>query len=179
MKKLLIIVVVLALCGMASAQGFKIGVAGDIAKPTGDWADYVDGSGWGAHAFAVVDIMVLTLTARVGYIDFGEYTVENELYKATVSTKAIPIMGGVRWECGLPVGPSVYVGAEAGVHTFTVDTQVSGLGSGIPTGAESETKFSFSPNVGVTFFGLDLCLYYMSIKDMSFYGARLGYGIGF
>ncbi len=178
MKKILIVLLVLSFCGIVSAQGFKIGVAGDLAKPTGDWADVTGSTGWGVHAFGVFDLMVLTVTARAGYMDFGEYSEEILGNEITMHTKAIPIMAGLRWNFGLPVGPSVYVGAEAGVHNFTVDVEISGLGSTIPAVTESETRFSLSPSVGLELGPLDLAVYYMYIKDFSYFGARVGFGFG-
>jgi hypothetical protein len=178
MKKILIVLLVLSFGGIVNAQGFKIGVAGDLAKPTGDWADVTGSSGWGVHAYGVFDLMVLTITARAGYMDFGEYTYELLGNEFTAHTKAIPIMAGLRWKFGLPVGPSVYVGAEAGVHNFTVDVDAPGLGNTIVAVSESETKFSLSPSVGVELGPLDLAVYYMYIKDFSYFGARVGFGFG-
>jgi hypothetical protein len=177
MKKIFIVLIILSLCSLASAQGFKLGVAGDLAKPTGDWPKFESSSGWGVHAFGVLDIMVLTITARAGYMDFGEYTYDSGLgYDITSNVKAIPILGGLRWEFGLPVGPSLYAGVEAGIHYFTTVYSVGELGASIPD--KTDTKFSVSPNVGVSVAGFDVMAYYMYIKDMSYYGVRLGWGIG-
>jgi hypothetical protein len=176
MKKINIVLMVLLICGMASAQGFKIGAAGNALFPLGDFADQTSSTGWGVDGFAVVDIVVLTVTARVGYLDFGEKEFDSPLGKYTSSVKAIPIMAGVRWEFGMMVGPSFFAGIEAGVHNFT--TEISGGGVSIPEPDDTESKFALSPNVGVALAGLDISAYYMYIEDASYWGLRVGYGIG-
>lgn len=177
MKKILIALLVLSFCGLASAQGFKIGIAGDLTYPTGDWADLTNSSGWGVEAFGVVDIVLLTATARVGYMNFGEK--EFDLgggEKLTATTTSIPILAGLRWNFGLPVGPSFYAGVEAGVSLFTTTYESSGTIVADPDQTSSE--FTLSPNIGVEFLGFDLGAYYMSIKDANYWGLRLGWGIG-
>jgi len=176
MKKLIIIIAVLSLSTMASAQGFKLGVAGNMVFPLGDFKDVTKSTGYGVDAFGVFDLMVLTVTARVGYLDFGSKEAELAGQKYTTSIKAIPIMGGLRWDFGMPVGPSFYAGVEAGIHSFT--TEVTYEGVSIPNTSESETKFALSPNVGLTLAGFDISAYYMYIKDASYWGLRLGWGIG-
>lgn len=177
MKKILIVLVVLSMCTMASAQGFKLGIAGTAAFPTGDFKDVTKSTGYGVDAFGVFDLMLLTVTARVGYMDFGEKEIDlGAGQKATYRYKAIPVLAGLRWEFGLPVGPSLYAGVEAGIHAFTVEYTAVGFTAPDPT--ETETKFSIGPNVGLTFIGFDLGAHYMYIKDASYWGIRLGWGIG-
>jgi hypothetical protein len=177
MKKISIVIMILLMCVLASAQGFKIGAAGNVVFPLGDFADATSSPGYGVDAFGVFDLMVLTVTARVGYLSFGEKEVDvapGVSYKSSV--KAIPIMAGLRWEFGAPVGPSFYAGVEAGVHNFT--TEISGGGVSFPDADESKSKFAVSPNVGIELLGLDVSAYYMYIKDASYWGVRLGYGLG-
>ncbi len=173
MKKFLIVLVILSLSGIASAQGFKLGVAGTAAFPTGDWSEFTS-TGYGVDAFGVFDIMLLTLTVRAGYLSFGENEEEifGETYKTSIT--AIPVMAGLRWDFGLPVGPSFYAGVEAGIHAFT--TTVEAAGVTVPD--ETDTKFAFAPNVGLEFAGFDLSAFYMIIKDANYWGLRLGWGIG-
>jgi hypothetical protein len=177
MKKILIVVLVLTFCSMASAQGFKLGVAGQAVFPVGDFADVTKSTGWGVDAFGVFDVMLLTITARVGYIDFGEKSYDAGAgVTYTSHWTAVPVLAGLRWDFGLPVGPSLYAGVEAGIHAFSVTSSVSGFDADVPT--ESETKFSISPNVGVVLAGFDISAYYMYIKDASYWGVRLGWGLG-
>jgi opacity protein-like surface antigen len=173
MKKFLIVLVILSLSGIASAQGFKLGVAGTAAFPTGDWSEFTS-TGYGVDAFGVFDIMLLTLTVRAGYLSFGENEEEilGETYKTSI--KAIPVMAGLRWDFGLPVGPSFYAGVEAGIHSFTTTIEVAG--TTLPS--ETDTKFALAPNVGLEFAGFDLSAFYMIIKDANYWGLRLGWGIG-
>ena len=177
MKKITLVLMVLLMCGLVSAQGFKMGDAGNVLFPLGDFKESTSGSGYGIDAFGVFDLMLLTVTARVGYLDFGDK--EFDLgggVKYTSSIKAMPIMAGLRWEFGLPVGPSLYAGVEAGVHNFM--TEISGGGVSFPNTEETESKFALSPNIGVTLLGLDASAYYMYVKDASYWGLRLGWGIG-
>jgi hypothetical protein len=175
MKKVLMIMLVLSFCSMVSAQGFKIGAAGDLTFPTGDWADLYSG-GWGAEAFAVLDLAVLTVTARAGYMDFGSSDFEfGPGQTASTKIKAVPILAGLRWDFGIPVGPSFYVGVEAGVTNFTTTYEAEGFT--VP-GDESDSKFTVSPNAGVTLMGFDLGAYYMIISDANYWGLRLGWGFG-
>ncbi len=173
MKKFLIVLVILSFSGIASAQGFKLGVAGTAAFPTGDWSEFTS-TGYGVDAFGVFDIMLLTLTVRAGYLSFGEteYTIAGE--KVTESTKAIPVMAGLRWDFGMPVGPSFYAGVEAGIHAFTTTVEVAG----VTAPDKTNTEFSIGPNVGLEFAGFDLSAFYMIIKDANYWGLRLGWGIG-
>jgi hypothetical protein len=171
MKKILIVLIILSFAGISSAQGFKLGVAGNVAFPTGDWSEFTS-TGYGVDAFGVFDIVLLTLTVRAGYLSFGENS--TELY--TTSTKAIPIMAGLRWDFGLPVGPSFYAGVEAGVHSFT--TTFEAKGAAVPLPDETESKFAIGPNIGLELAGFDLSAYYMIISDANYWGLRLGWGIG-
>jgi opacity protein-like surface antigen len=173
MKKILIVLIVLSFAGISSAQGFKLGVAGTAAFPTGDWSEFTS-TGYGVDAFGVFDLMVLTLTVRGGYLSFGDNETEELGINVKTSLSAVPVMAGLRWDFGLPVGPSFYVGAEAGIHAFTTTVEVEGVAA--PT--ESETKFAFAPNVGLEFAGFDISAFYMIIKDANYWGLRLGWGIG-
>jgi len=173
MKKFLIVLIILSFAGISSAQGFKLGVAGTAAFPTGDWSEFTS-TGYGVDAFGVFDIMLLTLTVRAGYLSFGENEEEifGETYKTSIT--AIPVMAGLRWDFGLPVGPSFYAGVEAGIHSFT--TTIEAAGETLPS--ETNTEFAIAPNVGLEFAGFDLSAFYMIIKDANYWGLRLGWGIG-
>ena len=177
MRKIFIVLIILSLCSLASAQGFKLGIAGNATFPLGDFKDYAKSPGYGIDAFGVFDLMVLTVTARVGYLDFGEKDwMQDNVKLGTAKYKAVVGMAGLRWEFGLPVLPSFYAGLEGGIHAFTREYTMGA--AEVPNPDESETKFSISPNVGVSFAGFDVSAYYMYIKDMSYWGVRLGWGIG-
>jgi len=173
MKKILIVLLILTFAGISSAQGFKLGVAGNVVIPTGDWSEFTS-TGYGADAFGVFDLMVLTLTVRAGYLSFGENEREvlGETRKTSIS--AVPVMAGLRWNFGAPVGPSFYAGLEAGVHSFT--TTIGQGGETLPT--ESNTEFAIGPNLGVEIAGFDISACYMIISDANYWGLRLGWGIG-
>jgi len=173
MKKILIVLIVLSFAGISSAQGFKLGVAGTAAFPTGDWKEFTS-TGYGIDAFGVFDIMLLTLTVRAGYLSFGgeEYEVGGQNYKTDLT--AVPVMAGLRWSFGAPVGPSFYAGLEAGIHNFTTTVEVAG--ETLPS--ESETKFAIAPNLGVELAGFDISAFYMLVSDANYWGLRVGWGIG-
>ena len=147
-----------------------------MTYPTGDWADLTNSSGWGVEAFGVVDIMLLTVTARVGYMDFGEKDFDIGGIKGSSKITSVPILAGLRWNFGLPVGPSFYAGLEAGVSMFT--TSYSYDDTSVPNPDETSSEFTLSPNVGLTFLGFELGAYYNIIKDANYWGLRLGWGIG-
>jgi hypothetical protein len=173
MKKILIVLLILTFAGISSAQGFKLGVAGTAAFPTGDWSEFTN-SGWGVDAFGVFDLMLLTLTVRAGYMSFGgeEYELLGETYKTDINV--VPVMAGLRWSFGAPVGPSFYAGVEAGIHNFT--TTIEAAGQTLPS--ESETKFAIAPNLGVELAGFDISAFYMLVSDANYWGVRVGWGIG-
>ena len=173
MKKIIIVLMILCFAGISSAQGFKLGIAGTAAFPTGDWSEFTS-TGYGVDAFGVFDIVMLTITARVGYLSFGENEQEilGDTYKTSIT--AVPVMAGLRWKFGLPVGPSFYAGVEAGIHSFT--TTIEAAGQTFPS--ESTTEFAIGPNVGLQFAGFDLSAFYMIVSDADYWGLRLGWGIG-
>jgi hypothetical protein len=174
MKKIVIVLLVLTFASISSAQGFKLGVAGNVTFPQGDWSELTSSTGWGVDAFGVFDLMVLTVTARAGYLSFGEneQQILGETYKTT--TTAIPVMAGLRWGFGAPVGPSFYVGAEAGIHAFTTTVEAGGQ----TLADDATTEFAFAPNVGVEIASFDISAYYMIIKDANYIGLRVGWGLG-
>ena len=75
-------------------------------------------------------------------INFGEqnysYNIpigEDELTAVSASAKvsAVPILFGLRWEFGLPIGPKLHIGAQAGVHNFTFQYEGSAVEQGVVT----------------------------------------------
>jgi len=106
-------------------------------------------------------------------MDFGEIEFENE---GKVATTSVPILAGLRWNFGVPVGPSFYAGLEAGVSMFTVTYE--NVGPSVTSGDETSTEFTLSPNIGLEFMGFDIGAYYMVISDANYWGLRLGWGIG-
>ena len=173
MKKILIVLILMALSSMVSAQGFKLGAAGNVVFPTGEFSEF-NSTGWGVDAFAIFDLIAVTLTARVGYISFGEGDLgeAGELFKTT--TTAVPVMVGARWNFGVGVGPSFYAELEAGIHSFSTSAETVGVGGE----KESTTEFAFAPVVGVEIAGFDISAYYMIISDANYIGLRVGWGIG-
>jgi hypothetical protein len=175
MRKILIVMIILCFAGISSAQGFKLGVAGNVVFPTSDKLKLASSStGYGVDAFGVFDIVLLTLTVRAGYLSFGEIEEDilGETYKT--STTAIPVMAGLRWSFGAPVGPSFYAGLEAGIHSFATTVELEG----VTLIDETKSKFAIGPNLGVEIAGFDISGYYMIIEEANYWGLRLGWGFG-
>jgi hypothetical protein len=177
MKKIFIVLIIFVFAGISSAQGFKLGAAGTVAFPTGDWSEFTS-TGYGVDAFGVFDIVLLTLTVRAGYMSFGGEEIERggETFKTDLT--AVPVMAGLRWSFGAPVGPSFYAGVEAGIHSFT--TTVEWQGETLPS--ESSTEFAIGPNLGLEIAGFDVSAFYMIVSNNDekahYWGLRLGWGIG-
>ena len=171
-KPTIIILMLLVFAGISSAQGLRLGVAGNVVFPTSDLKEVAANTGWGVDAFGVFDLMKLNITARTGYYDFG--IKDHGLFETHY--KAIPILVGLRFDA--PVIPGGYAGLEMGLHAFTINN--NNRGTQLPTNSEtSRSEFSVSPNIGVAIAGFDVSAYYMWIKTgLSYYGIRVGYGLG-
>jgi hypothetical protein len=173
MKKTLVVLVMIFMVSQAWGLGIKIGVGGDIALPQGDWKD-VTNNGFGGSLFAVVDVMVLKITGDVGYISFGTKTVGEDPFKYEYQTSAVPVLVGVRYDFGAPVGPKLFAGVKLGYHFFTSTVKLGG--ETLPT--DNESKFTIAPYVGVSLLMFELTGHYMIIKDANYIGLRLAYTLG-
>ena len=184
MKKTLVLLLMVFMVSQAFGLGIKVGVGGDMGLPQGDWKYdlgnnmgefvYTPGNGFGGSIFAVVDIMVLKLTADLGYISFGKKTYELGTEKADISASAIPVLVGLRYDIGAPVGPKVHLGLKLG-YTFFAYT-ISGLS--VPVPMDDEGKFTFAPYVGVSLMTFELTGHYMIIDKANYIGLRLAFALG-
>ena len=174
--------------------GLRIGANANLVQPAATLAldlpvedPEFNPTGFGVTGCAVADIVFFKITADVGYIDFGEQTLDFNIPaissfampEASAKITVIPIMVGLRKEFGLPVGPKFHIGAQVGVHNFTYTFGGDAVDLGILEAEETESKFSFSPIVGVRISSLDASLLYMVIEDFNYIGLRVGYTFGF
>ena len=118
--------------------------------------------------------MVLKLTGDLGYISFG--TKEEDLagVKYEYQTSAIPVLVGLRYDIGAPVGPKVHLGVKLGYHFFA--TTVKRDDVTVPT--DDESKFTIAPYVGVSILSFELTGHYMIIDDANYIGLRLAFALG-
>ncbi len=176
--------------------GLRVGANANITQPTATIAfgEATDGktfnpTGFGVTGFAMADIILLKVTADVGYINFGEESYSYDLplggvadmdnISASANVKAVPIMIGLRWEFGLPIGPKLHIGAQAGVHNFTYTYSGTAVDMGYIEKEQTESKFSVSPIVGLRWSALEASLLYMIVEDFNYVGLRVGYTFGF
>jgi hypothetical protein len=173
MKKTLVVMLMAFMVSQAWGVGIKIGVGGEMALPQGDWKDQTN-NGFGGSLFAVVDAMVLKVTGDVGYISFGSKTEELAGTEFEYETSAIPVLVGLRYDIGAPVGPKVHVGVKLGYHFFASTVKADGVT--VPT--DDESKFTIAPYIGVSLLMFEVTGHYMIIKDANYIGLRLAYTLG-
>ncbi len=194
MKKLLAAIIILSSINAASALGLRLGVEANMVKPNASLAlgELTNGdfspTGYGVTAFGMADIILLKITGNIGYLNFGEqsYSVSPPLFSsmgelsAKASITAVPILVGLRWELGLPIGPKAHFGAQLGVHKFTFNYEGTAVDEGLLAKTETDSRFSFSPIIGMRWGPLDASLFYMMVEDFNYVGLRVGYifGIG-
>lgn len=191
MKKMIPILLLLMLANSAWAVGLRLGVEANLMKPNATLAlsEYTDGSfdptGFGVTAFGMADLIFLKITGNVGYLNFGEQNFDFQLpgvpeanISASAKVTAVPVLVGLRWEFGLPVGPKPHIGIQAGVHNFTYTYEGSVVNQELVNETETTSEFSFAPVVGLRFAALDASLFYMIVKDFNYLGLRLGYTFG-
>ncbi|MBN1559171.1 hypothetical protein JW998_02905 [candidate division KSB1 bacterium] len=198
MKKLLVYALFLTVLIAADSYalvGLRIGANANITQPSATIAfeqltnDSFNPTGFGVTGFAMADLMLLKITADIGYIDFGEQSYEWEapdefpttMKKVSAQAKvtAIPILVGLRWEAGLPVGPKFHFGFQAGVHNFTYTYEGTAIETTFVNETETTTEFSIAPIIGLRWSALEASLLYMIVKDFNYVGLRVGYTFGF
>ncbi len=194
MKKLAAAFMILASVNMASALGLRLGVEANVVKPSASLAlgQLTNGdfspTGYGVTAFGMADIILLKITGNIGYLNFGEQSysysvpgINSPEISATAKVTAVPVLVGLRWELGLPIGPKAHFGAQVGVHNFTFSYEGTAVDQGLIADSATDSRFSFAPIVGMKWGPLDASLFYMMVKDFNYVGLRVGYmfGIGF
>jgi len=187
---------VLLVAGQSFALiGLRVGANANITQPSATIAfDQFTGesfspTGFGVTAFGMADVILLKITGDIGYINFGEQSYEwsapselpTSMQKVSAKAKvtAIPILVGLRWELGLPIGPKFHFGFQAGVHNFTYTYEGTAVETTFVDETETSTEFSFAPIIGLRWSALDASLLYMVVEDFNYVGLRVGYTFGF
>ncbi|MBN1480561.1 hypothetical protein JXA70_09845 [candidate division KSB1 bacterium] len=199
MKKILFVTALLILFVAHQSfalVGLRFGANANITQPTatlafdqlssGDLSETFNPTGFGVTAFGMADLVLLTVTADVGYLDFGKQSYSfavdlagnTETVTANTHVTAIPILAGLRWEFGLPVGPKFHFGFQAGLHNFTFTYEGTAVDQKLIDEEETSSKFSVSPIIGLRWSSVDASLLYMVVEDFNYVGLRVGYTFG-
>lgn len=201
MKKILFVDAVLILFAASQSfalVGLRLGANANITQPaatlafdqigSGGLSETFNPTGFGVTAFAMADLVFLTVTADVGYLDFGKqsYSLKvpidlsgnTETFTANAHVTAIPILAGLRWELGLPVGPKFHLGFQAGLHNFTFTYEGTAVDKKFINGEETSSKVSIAPIIGLRWSSVDASLLYMVVEDFNYVGLRVGYTFG-
>ena len=203
MKRLFIMTLLFALLAVSQSYalvGLRVGANANITQPSAtiafdqlandlDFSKSFNPTGFGVTAVGMADLVFMTITADVGYFNVGEESYnwerpDNEQnigarVSATAKVTAVPIMAGLRWELGLPVGPKAHFGFQAGVHNFTYTYEGDAVETVFVDETETKTEFSVAPIIGLRWSSVDASLLYMIVKDFSYVGLRVGYTFGF
>ena len=129
----------------AQAGKAKLGAAGTLVMPTGDWGDI---QGVGAGAMLTVDMGIdsvknLQLTGRIGYVNFFGKEIDTGV--GTVdgpSLGMIPVLIGAKYF----LAPGVYAGAEIGPNFFVPDSD----------DADTEMEIGFTLGLGYMIKDVDI-----------------------
>ena len=178
MKKFAVVFMLVLCFGLfqvASGQGMKLGIGGNLTMPQGDWKDCVNDIGFGGTAqFIYMVTPEIGVLAQAGYLMFGGKDIDEGFYKYSYDITAIPILAGARYYFGAGEGPQPFVGALVGIHMMSSDVEVEFMGQKTSE-STSDTEFSFAPVVGVEVSSFDISAFYMIISDANYIGARVGF----
>ena len=169
MKKTSILFVIFFLfLGLSSSNAqVKLILSGGVQAPTGDFKT-VNDVGYGGSVDVEISLPSVgpTIFATAGYDRWG---ITNTSY----STNAIPLMGGVKYFFGTPGGiVTFYFGGGLGIVI---------LNSNVPL-SSSESKFIWSPSVGVRLSNFDVNVRYQSFSsggvNFTWFGLNVGIVLG-
>ena len=153
MKRLAILLTFAVLVSFAttnvSAQLPQMMVTGQLGyhQPMSDFADFADrGLGVGA-TFDYFLMPNLSIYGMLGYTSWSNTDLEELDQWLDITLTEIPFKAGVKYFLSdkdfMP-----YVGAELGMHNFTVKYDVTVLGISVPGDSETESEIGFAPVVG-------------------------------
>jgi len=88
----------------------------------------------------------------IEYLSFGRKTISSPVFTVSSKSTMFPLQLGAIWF--LTNGPKkrFYISGQAGVHYLTTD----GTYNGIKANVDDETKFSYSPGVGLRYRQFDI-----------------------
>lgn len=182
MKKLLFTIFVLFMAvtlTQAQEKGkFAIGVGGEVAIASGNAADAADiGTGFGGTArveYGFSDKLIGF--ADVGYLLWPGEEATNGGVTVKWDWSAIVVLGGVKYF----FNKGLYAFAQAGIHSFTFDVEVTPSNPYYSGGSSSESKFGFGAGLGYELMVgksmmLDLSAkYQLAATDFNYIGVRAG-----
>ncbi len=166
MKKILLTVAAITCISVASFAQGRFSVGGELALPSGDWADFV-GIGFGGSVRYESPINDnLSWMGTAGYVTFAEKD------NSGLTFSMIPIHGGVKYYFTESFS-GFYAGGEIGVTIAKATVDISGTSV-----SASDSEVSFAPSVGYHLGSIDLSARYQIITDANFIGVRIAYVIG-
>lgn len=155
---------------MAAAPKMRLGAAGAVIMPMGDWGDAA-GIGIGVLArFAYMVSPKLAVLAQPGYI--------HHLDKEMISTREMALLVGARFM----VTPEIGVGGDVGYVSYKAcfDGTCGDSQGRIPLNISGEYQMAGGLYAGANFFVANLLLKDSDIDEPTLYGimAHVGYTIG-
>ena len=184
MKKhfLLLVAATVILSVSAFAQGMSVGVNVEGGIPMGDFAD-ISSFGIGGTGVFVYNVDPnLSITGRVGYLNFSGKDIDLVDFKLKTSYGIIPVLAGARYYF-MPEGDTrVYGAAELGIYMLSVKASTTVLGYSVDV-TSSESKFGFAPTFGAQFkvgdkMNLDAHVNYSYVSTEGSALNWIGFGIG-
>lgn len=172
MKKLVVMLALIAgSVSFAAAQG-RFSVGPEVAIPMGDFGDAV-GLGIGASVRYEAPINEnLSWMGTVGFISFAKKSIDTGFGDVDLSASIIPIQAGIKYYFTESFN-GFYAGAEAGLNLLKAKTSFDG-----ESDSESETKFGFAPQIGYHISMIDISARYQVIADADYFGIRVAYVFG-
>lgn len=167
-------IVLLACNAFAQLRALEIG--GGMALPMGSFGDLA-GTGFGASGRAFYEregLDNIMFTGSVGFYPFGgkEYTLFGLSSGYEWSWTVIPIMSGGRYYFGEAEAKTrMYVGAEIGIHIYSVSLQDNDGNTIDGAVAAGSTEFALLPMVGAELGPLDVYAEY-SLSEFNYFGIK-------
>lgn len=172
-----ILLFALVFVSMASFAQVRVGFGLLGASPGGDFGDFYDFGvgGYLEPKYSVTED--LSVGVHLAWMAFAGGNISGSGTGSSVSlsaAKVVPVLaiGQYYFAAG-----KLYAGL--GLGPYIVDFgSIDGSSSGGSSSSSSDTKFGFSPKVGINLGGFDLGVAYHIVSDLNFLGFNLGFHIG-
>jgi len=178
MKRFMIVtslMLVLFACN-AFAQIRAFGVGGGVVLPTGNFGNFAStGFGGGVRGFYEYEgLDNIMLTGSIGYYPFGgkAYSLFGFETDYEYDWTVIPIMSGGRYYFGgTDAKTRLYLGAEAGIHIFSLSLNDKDGNTVDNATVAGSTEFALLPMVGAEIGPLDVYAEY-SLSEFNYFGIK-------